>query len=123
MDDVRIYSRILNEFEIDELFNVSDSEPPVPGNDRVISTTGSCSINWTEAIDDVSNTSNLEYKVVSFPSDNRISNSESAERNGVVRKDWTKAITCDAYSTSGDWITVLVRDEALNIKSYKPIKL
>ena len=36
IDDVRIYSRVISEDEIDTLFNLSDSEPPVPGNQGTV---------------------------------------------------------------------------------------
>ena len=98
---------------MDTIYNVSDTEPPVPGGNGVIN----AGINWDASIDDYTNTNKLEYMVVSHD-ENRISDAESALRNGIVRMNWTKNVT-NFGGTTGIFTTVLVRDEAGNISSYK----
>ena len=66
IDDVRIYSRVISDDEIDTIYNLSDSEPPIPGGGLAFPTSGSCSggLTWNKAEDDQTGQSELLYKVV-----------------------------------------------------------
>ncbi|MDP6638319.1 MAG: Ig-like domain-containing protein [SAR324 cluster bacterium] len=115
MDEVRIYNRVLKDVELNAIYNTADTEPPVPGGSGNINT----GISWTAAIDDHTATASLEYKVVSTANNqNRISNVESALRNGTVQMDWTANVSNHGYNTANTFVTVLVRDKAGNISSY-----
>jgi len=101
--------------ELNAIYNTADTEPPVPGGSGNINT----GISWTAAIDDHTATASLEYKVVSTANNqNRISNVESALRNGTVQMDWTANVSNHGYNTANTFVTVLVRDKAGNISSY-----
>ena len=117
IDDIRIYSRVITEDEIDTIFNLSDSEPPVPGG---YDTTG-CSPVWKAAEDDVTRTTNLKYKLVGFTGPNRISSVESALINDELNKTWASS-TNDSVSGFNGFLNVLVKDEGGNISQYGTFK-
>ena len=117
IDDIRIYSRVITEDEIDTIFNLSDSEPPVPGG---YDTTG-CSPVWKTAEDDVTRTTNLKYKLVGITGPNRISSVESALINDELNKTWASS-TNDSVSGFNGYLNVLVKDEGGNISQYGTFK-
>ncbi|MEC8395174.1 MAG: LamG domain-containing protein, partial [SAR324 cluster bacterium] len=118
IDDVRIYSRVISEDEIKTIFNLSDSEPPVPGNQGTITKSGSCSLSWSAAEDDVTSTSNLEYKVVGITSSNRISTVESALVNDTLNNNWSQSTTANVVGLGGGFVNILVKDEGGNMSLY-----
>ena len=102
---------------MNNIYNVSDTEPPVPGGNGNIN----AGISWAQATDDFTATNKLEYMVVSH-THNRITNAESAVRNGSsqggsILMNWSRNVTT-LNGATGNFITVLVRDEAGNIASY-----
>ena len=106
---------MISEDEIDTIFNLSDSEPPVPGG---YDTTG-CSPDWKSADDDVS--SSLAYKLVGISgTKNRITSVESALINDELNKAWTSN-TSDSVSGFNGFLNVLVKDEGGNISQYGTI--
>ena len=118
IDDVRIYSRVISEDEIDTIFNLSDSEPPVPGNQGTVTKSGSCSLSWTAAEDDVTSTSNLEYKVVGISGSNRITTVESALINDTLNNSWIQSTSATVSGLGGGYVNVIVRDEGENMSLY-----
>ena len=118
IDDVRIYSRVISEDEIDTIFNLSDSEPPVPGNQGTVTKSGSCSLSWTAAEDDVTSTSNLEYKVVGISGSNRITTVESALINDTLNNNWIQSTSSTVSGLGGGYVNVIVRDEGENMSLY-----
>ena len=125
IDDVRIYSRVISDDEIDTIYNLSDSEPPIPGGGLAFPTSGSCSggLTWNKAEDDKTGQTELLYKVVKN-SANRISNAESALLNDQLGHNWTANIDCynAGNINAGDWATVLVKDNGGNTISYGTIQ-
>ena len=118
IDDVRIYSRVISEDEIDTIFNLSDSEPPVPGNQGTVTKSGSCSLSWSAAEDDVTSTSNLEYKVVGISGSNRITTVESALINDTLNNSWIQGTSSTVSGLGGGYVNVIVRDEGENMSLY-----
>ena len=112
MDEVRIYTRALDDDEINAIYNIEDTEPPVVGNGNIKS-----SYVWNAAKDDHTSQSDIEYLVVGH-SKNVISTPETALRNGIVLKNWTKSLTSLGGTPSTTVITVLAKDKAGNISSY-----
>ena len=110
MDEVRVYTRALSEDEIDTIYNIEDTEPPVPGGMQ------NNDLKWNFAKDDHSEPSELKYLVVKH-TDDRITTPETALRNGTILMDWTYTNT-HTVSGSGFFVTVLVKDKAGNISSY-----
>ena len=86
MDEVRVYTRALSEDEIDTIYNIEDTEPPVPGGMQ------NNDLKWNFAKDDHSEPSELKYLVVKH-TDDRITTPETALRNGTILMDWTYATT------------------------------
>ena len=128
LDDIRIYSRVLSREEIDTIFNVSDTEPPVPG--LITGVVGrinltNTSVTWGIAKDDVTDANDLEYKVVSIFPNNRITTPETADRNGDIQMNWTKNISTHNFAANlqaDTWVTILVRDKAGNMNIYEVVK-
>ncbi|MDP7037190.1 MAG: Ig-like domain-containing protein, partial [Candidatus Marinimicrobia bacterium] len=118
IDDIRVYSRVISEDEIDTIFNLSDSEPPVPGSGGSIIKSGSCSLSWTVAEDDVTSTSNLEYKVVGISGANRISTVESALINDTLNNNWSQSTSATVAGLGGGFVNILVKDEGGNMTMY-----
>ena len=126
IDDVRVYSRVISDDEIDTIYNLSDSEPPIPGGGLAFPTSGSCSsggLKWNKAQDDQTGQTELLYKVVKN-SANRISNAESALLNDQLGHNWTSNVDCynAGNINAGDWVTVLVKDNGGNTISYGTIQ-
>ena len=115
IDDIRIYSRVITDDEINTIFNLSDSEPPVPGNQGTLTKSGSCSLSWSAGEDDVTSTSNLEYKVVGISGVNRISTVESAISNDTLNNSWIQSTNATVTGLSGGFVNVLVKDEGRKI--------
>ena len=118
IDDVRIYSRVISEDEIDTIFNLSDSEPPVPGNQGTVTKSGTCSLSWSAAEDDVTSTSNLEYKVVGITGSNRITTVESALINDTLNNNWSQSTSATVAGLGGGFVNILVKDEGGNMTMY-----
>ena len=118
IDDVRIYSRVISEDEIDTIFNLSDSEPPVPGNQGTVTKSGTCSLSWSAAEDDVTSTSNLEYKVVGITGSNRITTVESALINDTLNNSWIQGTSATVSGLGGGYVDVSVSDEGENMSLY-----
>ena len=118
IDDVRIYSRGISEDEIKTIFNLRDSEPPIPGNHGTITKSGSCSLSWSAAEDDVTSTSNLEYRVVGISGVNRISTVESAIGNDTLNNPWIQNTSATVTGLSGGYVNILVKDEGGNMNLY-----
>ena len=118
IDDIRIYSRVITDDEIETIFNLSDSEPPIPGNQGVIAKAGSCSLSWSAGEDDVTSTSNIEYKVVGISGVNRISTVESVIANDTLNNSWIQSTSATVTGLSGGFVNVLVKDEGGNINMY-----
>ena len=132
LDDIRIYSRALQDKEIESLYNVVDTRPPVPGMNGVITVnnpgTPTPTLNWSNAIDDYASSNALEYLVVRNSTTNKINNSETALRNGVIQSctpNWTANIsscTVDNQSLNTNYYyTILARDNQGNVSSYNPV--
>ena len=124
IDDVRVYSRTLTDAAIAVLHGTQDVHKPLIGADGYLtmSTTGS-HVAWMRAIDDHSENSTIQYKVVSH-SKNIISTVETAERNGTTVCDWTvNTDICNISSVTDDhWVNVLAKDECGNISAYRSTK-
>ena len=118
IDDIRIYSRVITDDEINTIFNLSDSEPPVPGNQGTLTKSGSCSLSWSAGEDDVTSTSNLEYKVVGISGVNRISTVESAIGNDTLNNPWIQNTSATVTGLSGGYVNILVKDEGGNMNLY-----
>ena len=106
------------EDEINTIFNLSDSEPPVPGNQGTLTKSGSCSLSWSAGEDDVTSTSNLEYKVVGISGANRISTVESAISNDTLNNPWIQNTTATVTGLSGGYVNILIKDEGGNMNLY-----
>ena len=102
----------LDDDEINAIYNIEDTEPPVVGNGNINS-----SYVWNAAKDDHTIQSDIEYLVVGH-SKNVISTPETALRNGIVLKNWTKSLTSLGGTPSTIVMTVLAKDKAGNISSY-----
>ena len=93
MDEVRVYTRALSEDEIDTIYNIEDTEPPVPGGMQ------NNDLKWNFAKDDHSEPSELKYLVVKH-TDDRITTPETALRNGIILMDWTNTNTFAVFKSS-----------------------
>ena len=118
--------------EIESLYNVVDTRPPVPGMNGVITVnnpgTLTPTLSWSNAIDDYDSSNALEYLVVRNGTTNKINKSETALRNGVIQSctpNWTANIsscTLDNQSLNTNYYyTVLARDNQGNVSSYNPV--
>ena len=130
LDNMRIYSRALIREEVEAIYNIIDTEPPVPGGNgsvSVSSSSGNISLGWSKAMDDRSDNSTLQYAVFSHAETNRIGTVETALRNGTQQLDWTS--DQDNASISGlnnstlYFFSVIVRDEGLNSKAYRIVSI
>ena len=108
--DITVEAEDLECDEIDTIYNIEDTEPPVPGGMQ------NNDLKWNFAKDDHSEPSELKYLVVKH-TDERITTPETALRNGTILMDWTYANTY-TVSGSGFFVTILVRDKAGNMSSY-----
>ena len=85
----------------------NDTEPPVPGGDRVLSLTALSwdllQLSWERASDDKTARDELEYRVY-YAEDNTLGSFEEAEQDATPATDWMK----------GDWAEFggLSRDRA-----------
>jgi hypothetical protein len=104
---------------------VVDDEAPIPGNDgkvAIANTKGtSLSLQWSEASDDRTSPSDLEYRVVMSSSPN-IGALGDAEANGTVIRDWlkdhTEFVATGLQLDTQYYFNVLVRDEVGNRAAY-----
>ena len=130
LDNMRIYSRALIKEEVEAIYNVIDTEPPVPGDNgsvSVSSSSGNISLRWSKAIDDRSDNSSLQYVVFSHEQINRIGTVETALRNGTLQLDWTRdrdnATISGLNNSTLYFFSVIVRDEGLNSKAYRTVSI
>ena len=75
-------------------------------------------MSWSAAEDDVTSTSNLEYKVVGITSSNRISTVESALINDTLNNNWSQSTTANVVGLGGGFVNILVKDEGGNMSLY-----
>ena len=100
-------------------------EPPQPGNEGILTlsntTDNSTKLLWTQATDNITSQTLLEYRVVYSESD-ILDTVSDAENTGTIAVDWTNSIEAAEITglTSGTtyYFNVLVRDEAGNIGIY-----
>lgn len=101
------------------------AEPPLPGNGGLLTfsdtTSNSTILSWTQAVDNVSVQSYLEYKIVQSELNN-IDTVENAETNGTLVQDWVSntanVSVTELTSKITYYFNVLVRDLAGNINIY-----
>jgi hypothetical protein len=106
-------------------FAARDRTAPVPGGSGVITasaiTSSSVTLSWTQATDNVTAQSSLQYKVVRSLSNN-ITTVATATANGTTVTDWTTNIsttTASGLSASTTYyFNVLVKDASGNTACY-----
>ena len=98
-----------------------DIHAPVPGDSGKLTFSGN-TLSWSEALDDISDNSNLKYRVVKN-SEDRIHVVETAMRNGVVLCNWDNCSGLSLENLSEPaYYNVLVKDKVGNINSYQSIR-
>jgi hypothetical protein len=123
IDDIRIYSRVISQDEIETIFSLSDSEPPVPGGEGDFNVTNDCKISWQGAEDDVTSNLNIRYRVVGTTGKNRINTVESALLNDSLNYGWIDNSSMPIVTNiSNGYVNVLVKDEGGNMDIYNTKK-
>jgi len=97
---------------------------PIPGNSGILSYDGA-TLSWTEATDDVSDQSALQYRVYTSGLNNltSVEDIESAVAGGQATAGSAWEIDMDSYAVAvlqGSYLNVIVKDEAGNKAMYTP---
>ncbi len=107
----------------------NDTTAPVPGDGGTIVASGetvsSVALAWTDASDDTTQASDLQYRVFYSTEDNITSVTAAAANGSEATIGWTDGITDHTVSSLSSnttyYFVVVVQDEAANAAAYNPV--